>query len=113
MNQRESVWNQYRKIMNVTSQAKGIIPMAHCILAHKYATNDSGCESSSGQGMEEARNDTSLALGQSEDQKGGSSGSTKRRKESPLRYIDGHLASQKRGVRTNISEVQRKSRAPR
>ena len=25
MNQRESVWNQYRKIMNVTSQAKGII----------------------------------------------------------------------------------------
>ena len=49
--------------------SKGDNSMAHCILAHKYATSDSGCESSSGQGMEEARNDTSLALGQSEDQK--------------------------------------------
>ena len=35
---------------------------------HTSSDENSGCESSSGQGMEEARNDSSLALGQSEEQ---------------------------------------------
>ena len=63
--------------------------------------------------MKEVRNNSSLAVGRSEEQKGGHSGSTKRQKESPLCYIDGHLSSQKCGVRTKISDVQRKSRALR
>ena len=48
----------------------------------------------------------------SQEQKGGYSGSSKRQKESPLCYIDGHLSPQKRGVGTKITEVQRQSRAP-
>ena len=38
--------------------------------------------------------------------------STRRQKESPLCYIDGHLSSQECGVRTKISEVLGSSRAP-
>ena len=45
--------------------------------------------------------------------KRGCSRSTKRQKESPLCHNEGHLSSQKCGVRTQISEVQRKSRTPR
>ena len=52
-------------------------------------------------------------LEKSPEQKGGYSGSTKRQKESPPCYIDGHLSSQKWRVRTQITEVQRQSRAPR
>ena len=50
---------------------------------------NSGCDGSSGQGMEEARNDKSLAIGQDEEQKGRHSGSTKRKKESPLAALMG------------------------
>ena len=39
------------------------------------------------QGMEEARNDTSLASGQDEEQKGCFSGSTKREEKGPLCHI--------------------------
>ena len=42
---------------------------------------------SSGQGMKEARNDPRLAVGESEEQEGGYSGSTKRQEASPLCYI--------------------------
>ena len=49
---------------------KGKTSMIHYNLVHKfipmpYAMKISGCESSSGQGMEKARNHTSLAVGQS------------------------------------------------
>ena len=57
------------------------------------ATSDdnSGCESHRGQGMEKARDDPSMAIGQSQEQEGGYSGSSKRQQESPLCHIDGHL----------------------
>ena len=98
---------------------KGFTSMTHYNLVHNlfffgtqvysWATSDvnSGCKSSSGQGMEEARNDSILAVGQSYEQEGGLSRSTRRQKESPLCYIDGHLSSQKRGVRTQITDVSR------
>ena len=58
--------------------------MSHYNLAHKFfamGDENSGCERSSGQGMEEARNDSSLAVGQSKEKKRGYAGSTKRQKK--------------------------------
>ena len=45
--------------------------------------------------------------------KGSHSVSTKREKESPLCYIDGHLSSQQRGVGIKAPKIQRTSGAPR
>ena len=42
-----------------------------------------------------------------QEQKGGYYRGTERQKESPLCYIDGHLSSQKYGVRAVIPEVQK------
>ena len=50
---------------------------------------------------------------QSEEQKGGHSGSTKRENESPLCHIDGHLSSQQSWVWTKVTKVHRTSRAQR
>ena len=52
------------------SASKGYNSMNHNNLVHMsialpQAVKNSGCESSSGQGMEEARNDSSMAVGQS------------------------------------------------
>ena len=49
---------------------RGYNSVTHYKMVHKsiptpQAMNNSGCESSSGQGMEEARNESSLAVGQS------------------------------------------------
>ena len=49
-------------------------------------------------------------LGESQEQEGGYSRSTKRQKESPLCYIDGHLSPQKRGVERQ--KIQWQSRVP-
>ena len=45
--------------------------------------------------MEEARDDPSMAIGESQEYEGGYSGGTKRQKESPLCHTDGHLSLQK------------------
>ena len=45
-----------------------------------------------------------MGIGKSQEQEGGYSGSTKRQKESPLCYTDGHTSPQERGVRTQISK---------
>ena len=50
-----------------------------------------------------------MAIEQLEEQKGGYSGSTKRLKESPLCYIDGHVSRQKCGVGTKITNIKRQS----
>ena len=52
---------------------KGFTSMTHNNLAH-------GCKSRSGQGTEEARDDSSMEFGKSQEQKGCYSGSTKRLK---------------------------------
>ena len=76
--------------------------------------DNSGCEGSDGQGMEEVRNNTSMAIGESKRARGRLLWKTqKRQKESPLCCIDGHQSSQECGARTNISELQRTSRTPR
>ena len=62
--------------------------------------------------MGEARNVAGVAIHQSEEEKGGYSRSAKRQKESPPCYIDGHLSSQKSGVRTEVSKVRSPGRAP-
>ena len=48
-----------------------------------------------------------LAVGKGQKHAGGYSWSTKRRKDSPLCFIDGYLSSQECGVRTTISAVLR------
>ena len=70
----------------------------HIAQVHSNATGDgnSGCKGRSGHIMEEARNNPSMATGESQEQEGGHSRSTKRQKESPLCFTDGHLSSQKR-----------------
>ena len=45
--------------------------------------------------MEKARNNSSMELGECQEQKGGDSGSTKRPQESPLCHTDGHMPPQK------------------
>ena len=54
-----------------------------------------------------------MGFEKSEKQKGGHSGSTKRQHQSPLCFIDGPMPSQKCGVGTKFSEVQRTSRCLR
>ena len=90
--------------------------MSHSDLVHKFysdASSDenSGCESSSGQEMKEARNNSSLAVGQSKEQKGGYSGSTKRQNKVHCATLMDICHLKKCGVGTNFSEVQRQSSA--
>ena len=63
----------YRKFMKITSQAKGKFDdsLQHGSQVSSCASSDenSRCESISGQGMEETRNNSSLAVGQSKEQK--------------------------------------------
>ena len=63
-----------------------------------YVSSDenSRCERIRGQRMGEARKNASIAIAQSEAQKGGYSGSTESAKNSSFWYADGHLTSQKR-----------------
>ena len=60
--------------------------------SRSYAPSDEnpGCKSSSGQRMREARKVASVANDQSDEQKGGHPGSTKRAKNSPFCCADGH-----------------------
>ena len=84
MNPRGNVWNHlHQKIMKTTWQAKDTTQW----LIKIWCTNLFLCrwrqfldESNSGQGMEEARSESSMEAGQSEEQKGGHSGSTERQK---------------------------------
>ena len=53
----------------------------------------------------------SMEFGESQEQEGAYSGSTKRQQQGPLCHIDGHMSPQKWGVGTKTTEVQRQSRA--
>ena len=59
------------------------------------SNGNSRCKSSSGQGMEEARDNSCLAVGKSQ----------KARRRLFWKHIDGRMSPQERGVRSNISEV--------
>ena len=111
-NPRDNVWNHlHRKIMKITSQAKGKIDVSlqfgSQIYSYTSSDENCGCESSSRQGMEEAQNDSSLAVGQSKEQKGGCSESTERQKESPFCNI-GDAESE-----PNHPKYRRTSRVPK
>ena len=60
-------------------------------------------------GMGEARQVAGVAIDQSEMQKEVILEAQKSAKNSPFRYADGHLPSQKRGVGTQITEVEKQS----
>ena len=79
---------------------KGFTSMTHYNLVDTFSyassNEDSGCKSCIGQGMEKARDNPSMATGESPEQEGGYSRSTKRQKESSLCYTDGHVSPQKR-----------------
>ena len=98
----------------ITLQAKGFTSMTHYNLVHKFLSDassdvNSGCQSSSGQGMEEARDSHSLAVGKSEEQKGGCSRSTRRQKASHFATLMDicHLKN------ADLERKLRQSRAPR
>ena len=94
---------------------KGYNSMTHLNLVSQvfsFASSDenSGCESSIGEGMEEIWDDSSLGVEEGQKQEGGHSGSTQRQKESPLCYVDGHLSSQIcRGWNQNFRSVKAES----
>ena len=77
------------KITTTTCAGKGYNSMNQLQFGsqvHSYAADheNPGCKGSSGQGMEEARNDSSMAAGKGQEQKGGYSGGTERQKTSTL-----------------------------
>ena len=75
--------------------------MSHYNLVHNFSrvssNEDSGSRGCRGQGIEKAWDDPSMAIGKSQEQEEGFSGSTKRKKESPLCHIDGDMSSQECG----------------
>ena len=92
--------------------------MSHCNLVHKFVLmppidENSRCESSSGKRMGEARKVASVAIDKGKEQNGVFSGGTKREKNSPFCYADGHPSPQKCGVGTEVLEIQRLGCAPR
>ena len=93
----ERSWRSHRKQKGIFDDPS---QFGAQVYSHASSDENSRCEESSGQGLEEAWDDSNLTVGESLKQEGNYSGSTKRQKESPLCYIDGHLSSQKCGVRT-------------
>ena len=79
--------------------------MSHHNQVHKFIPIPSDEKSGCRQGMEEARNNFSVAAEKVKSRKEVILEAQRETKESPLCYIGGHLSSQKCGVRTPISEV--------
>ena len=65
------------------------------------------CRNSSGQRMGEARKVVGITNDQSKEEKVVDLESTKRAKNTPCCFADGHLSAQESGMRTKISGVQR------
>ena len=96
---------------------KGFTSMTHYNLVHKLipmpqAMQIPDAKAAVEKEWEKARENTGMAADESQKQEGGHPGSTKRQKESPICNIDGHMPPYKRGVRTQITKLQRQSRAP-
>ena len=88
---------------------KGFTSMTHYNLVHMFipmpqAMKISDAKSCRGQGMEELETIPAWELEKVKSKKEGYSGCTKRQKESPLCYTDGHTSPQERGFRTQISK---------
>ena len=72
--------------------ASQFVAQVHCCAS---SDENSGCKNCRGQGMEKARDNPSMEVGKSQEQKGRFCGSTRRQKDSPLCYIDGHMSLKK------------------
>ena len=86
---------------------KGFTSMTHYNLVHMFipmpqAMKIFGCQKLPWTRNGRTRDNSGMGIGKSQEQEGGYSGSTKRQKESPLCYTDGHTSPQERGVRTQI-----------
>ena len=104
MESHESTRQRTESLLSKTHEdrivGKGFTSMTHHNFGAKVYPNatsdeDSGCNGLRGQGMEKARDNSSMGLGKSQEQKGGYSGSAKRQNESPLCFSDGHMSPQK------------------
>ena len=92
--------------MKITSREKRFNSKSHCNLVHKFipmpqARKIPDAKSNGGQIIGGARKATRMAKENGKGQKSGRSRSTKREKENPLCYIDGHVSSQECGVGTH------------
>ena len=79
---------------------EGFTSMAHYNLVHKFiplpqAMKIPDAKAAVDKEWKNARDNSSLGLGKSQEQRGGYSGSTKRQKESTLCFTDGHMSPQK------------------
>ena len=85
---------------------KGYKSMTHYSLVHKLIPRPQAMKIPDAKAAEEARNDSSMAVGQGQVQKKeGFLEAQRDRKEGPLCFIDGHLSPQERGVGATVSEV--------
>ena len=114
MNQREIVWNLlYPKIHEGHIAEKGINSISQHNLVPKLVPVPKAIIIPSAK-VGEARKVASVAIDQSEGQKGGHSASTKKKQNSPYCcHDDGHLTSQECGVGNKVSKVQRPGCAPK
>ena len=95
----------------------GFFSLTHYHLVRKLipdatSDEDSGCKSCSGKEMEEDPNDSSLEVGQSQVQKVGYSGSTKRQNKSSLLHWKNVPLQKNAELEPKTSEVQRQIRVP-
>ena len=89
---------------------KGFNSLSHYNLVHKFismpqALKIPDAKSCGGSRIGDARKVASLESDPSKEQKRGHPGSSKRPNNSPFCYADGHLSSQKYGVRTEVSKI--------
>ena len=83
--------------------------MNHYSIVHEFiplhkALRIPDAKSSCGKMMRQARDNSSLEAGQSQEQKGSHSGSTKKREQRPLCISDGLMSSQKLGIGIKIQK---------
>ena len=95
---------------------KGFTSMTHCNLVHKFipmpqAMKIPNAKAAVEKEWQKARDNSIIWLKKIPKQGGGNSWSTKRQHESPLCYTDDPMSPEECGVRTEITEVQRLSRA--
>ena len=117
-NQRDNEQNlRSLKTMRINHIAgKGFASMTHYNLVHKFIPMPQAMkirEAKAAVDKEEARNNPSMATGESQEHQGGYSSSTKRHKESPLYYIDGHMPLQKNAeLKPKLQKYKGRSRVP-
>ena len=107
---RDNVWNHLYRRPHCRQRIYFDDPLQFGAQVYSNATSDesSGCERSSGQGKEEARDKSSMEFGKKSSKKEVILDAQGYKKKFPLSFIDEHLSSQKCGVRTPIQKNERR-----